>query len=102
MSISNMFEAEFSSIPATVSLHPDTVHEVPPLNVAVDAASGIVATFEFSVKGESSVMIERLLLCVSAEYTGWIQKVACGNHARTVLQGVARCATSHCGQQTQD
>ena len=56
-----------------MSPHPDTVHEMPVLKVAVEAASGIVATFELSVKGEESVMIARSLYIVVNENCGWIQ-----------------------------
>ena len=53
-----------------MSPHPDTVHEVPVLKVAVGAARGIVATFEFRVNGEASVIIARSLYIVLDENCG--------------------------------
>ena len=70
---SNTFEAPCKGIPEVVSPHPDTVHEVPSLKLAEDEASGIVATFELSVKGEASVIIARSLYSVVDENCGWVQ-----------------------------
>ena len=70
---SNTPETPSKDILELVSPHPDTVHEMPTLKLAVDAASGIVATFELSVKGEASVIIARSLYSVVDENCGWVQ-----------------------------
>ena len=57
-------------LPELVPPHPDTVHEIPAANVALEAASGIVATYELSVNGVVSVMIARSLYSVVDEYCG--------------------------------